>query len=88
MTTWPAGWNLTQAPADIEGLRLRNAQVLGSDGQFRQGSVSIVDGAFAAEEQPGGIARVDASHLWLTPGFVDAVRATELLASGDWLERN
>ena len=23
-----------------------------------------------------------------TPGFADAVRATELLASGDWLERN
>jgi ATP-dependent DNA helicase RecG len=23
-----------------------------------------------------------------TPGFVDAVRATELLASGEWLERN
>ena len=72
MTTLPAGWNLTQTSSDDRGLHLHHAQVLGSDGEFRQGSVTIADGVFGADGQSGDIPQVDATTLWLTPGFVDA----------------
>ncbi|MGV8907434.1 MAG: amidohydrolase family protein [Propionicimonas sp.] len=70
--TWPTGWDgVAGRPGESSGVCLRDAQVLDENGQFRHGSVTISDGVFSEEEQSGA-EQVDASGLWLTPGFVDA----------------
>jgi imidazolonepropionase-like amidohydrolase len=59
-------------PATGNGrLRFANAQVMGADGTFHTGSVTMADGVFF-DARAGAVTEVDGSGLWLTPGFVDA----------------
>jgi len=68
--TWDAA---AGAQPDREGVQLENAQVLGTDGTFRTGTVIMKDGVFGADVDSGAAAlRTDATGMWLTPGFVDA----------------
>lgn len=70
--TWPEAWTgVSGGPVESVGLHLHNAQVLGGDGRFEQGSVTIFDGVFSGDPEAAH-EQVDAAGLWLTPGFVDA----------------
>jgi len=70
--TWPEGWaGVSGGPGEPVGLQLQNAQVLDENGQFHQGSVTITDGVFGGDPE-AALEQVDASALWLTPGFIDA----------------
>jgi ATP-dependent DNA helicase RecG len=96
----PARLRLDAVAASRDGFELaeldleqrREGDVLGASQAGSRSSLRLLrvlehaDLIAAARDLAAECVARDPDHA--TPGFADAIRATELLASGDWLERN